>query len=121
MKDVALPRALTEHSAAGVNDEPGNEAAYKEYARGFDDVPVLFDAVRIPPRRSTEPDFRRGERRDVRKEPRSDGYAARESTLEQLELLYEEYSRPEPPTPSRPTKKKRKKASKRSRAKSRKS
>jgi hypothetical protein len=78
-------------------DEPGNHAAYEEYLRGFDEIPVLVDAVRIPPRRQLPPDFRRGERRDVRHETRPDGYSLREANRAEIELLYLEYSRPAPP------------------------
>ena len=101
------PQQPTEDSATGLNDEPGNDAAYMEYLRGFDEVPVLLDAVRIPPRRSPEPNFRRGERRDVRKDFRPDGYTVRESKLGEIEFLYREYSTHEPAS-SRPSKAKRK-------------
>jgi hypothetical protein len=91
------------------NDEPANHAVYAEYVRGFDDIPVLQDAVRIPPARAPQPDFRRGERRDARREQRPDAYSAREANAAEIELLYQEYSRPAPAA-VRP---KRKKAQKR--------
>jgi hypothetical protein len=90
MKSSALPQ----DRLAG--DEPGNNAAYEEYLRGFDEIPVLVDAVRIPPRRQLPPNFVRGERRDVRHEARPDGYSLREANLAETELLYLEYSRPAP-------------------------
>jgi hypothetical protein len=52
-------------------DEPLNQACYEEYVRGFDEIPVLEDAVVIPPRRPTPPSFVRGERRSVRKQESS--------------------------------------------------
>jgi hypothetical protein len=84
-------------------DVPNNNAAYEEYLRGFDDIPVLQDAVRIP-RRPQAPDFRRGERRDVRHESRPDGYAAREASQIELALLYQEYVQPAPAASTKPKK-----------------
>ena len=80
--------------------------AYEEYLRGFDDVPVLQDAVRIPPPRPKQPDFRRGERRDVRQEQRADSYSSREATLAEIAFLYNEYTQPTP-VASPPKRKKR--------------
>jgi hypothetical protein len=98
MKHSTLPRKpVTEGFVVRADDEPGNDAAYTEYVRGFDDVPVLLDAVRIPPRRAFVPDFRRGERRDARKESRPDGYTVRESKSAEIELLYHEYARADLP------------------------
>lgn len=94
MKSSALevPPANADRVPAG--DEPGNNAAYEEYLRGFDDIPVLQDVVRIPPRRPQDPDFRRGERRDVRQESRPDAYVAREASQLEIEMLYREYVQP---------------------------
>jgi hypothetical protein len=75
-------------------DEPANQALYDEYVRGFDQIPVLEDAVRVPPRRTLPPNFVRGERRDLRKQERPDGYAQREASIAELELLYSEYLAP---------------------------
>ena len=98
------------------NDEPGNNSVYEEYLRGFDDIPVLQDAVGMPLRRRPPPDFRRGERRDVRQEQRPDAYSAREASVAEVELLYEEYSQPAPaaaaPAKRKKTKKKQKPKSK---------
>lgn len=94
MKSSALSQSPPNPDHVAESDEPGNNAAYEEYLRGFDDIPVLQDAVRIPPRRPQDPDFRRGERRDVRHESRPDGYAAREASQLELELLYQEYAQP---------------------------
>jgi hypothetical protein len=96
MKNAAFKPAPPREDRTVGDDEPGNDAAYDEYLRGFDDVPVLQDAVRTPPRRLPPPDFRRGERRDVRKELRPDAYSVREANSAELERLYQEYSQPEP-------------------------
>ena len=73
-----------------------NHSLYDEYVRGFDEVPVLDDAVSIPPRRSLPPNFVRGERRNLRGEERPDGYALREAGRAELEALYREYVAPKP-------------------------
>jgi hypothetical protein len=99
--------ALTGRTVAA-DDEPVNNAAYDEYLRGFDDIPVLQDAVRIPPPRSRQPEFRRGERRDARQEQRPDAYSLREATLAEVEFLYREYTQPAP-VARRPKRKKRQK------------
>ena len=116
MKNAALPQALTARArtVAPDDDEPGNNAAYDEYLRGFDDIPVLQDAVRIPPPRRGQPDFRRGERRDVRQEQRPDAYSLREAMLAEIEFLYHEHTQPAPvvPRPKRKTRQKRKSESK---------
>jgi len=104
MKSSALSQLPPKPDVA-TSDEPGNNAAYEEYLRGFDEIPVLQDVVRIPPRRPQDPDFRRGERRDVRHESRPDGYAAREASQLELALLYQEYVQPEPTAPTKAKKK----------------
>jgi hypothetical protein len=76
-------------------DEPGNRAHYDEYVRGFDDIPTLDDAVIIPPRPRVPPSFVRGERRNLRKQERPDGYTQREASLAELEALYREYLDPQ--------------------------
>jgi hypothetical protein len=107
MKNAALSQALAPRGrTAALDDEPGNNAVYEEYLRGFDDIPVLQDAVRIPPPRRGPPDFRRGERRDARQEPRPDAYSLREETLAETELRYREYTQPAP-VAARPTRNKR--------------
>jgi hypothetical protein len=82
-------------------DEPANHAHYEEYVRGFDEIPILDDAVRIPPRRSPPPSFVRGERRSLRKEERDDGYALREENRAEIEALYGEYLAPKAATAKR--------------------
>lgn len=81
-------------------DEPADHALYEEYVRGFDEIPVLEDAVRIPPRRSS-PSFVRGERRSLRKEERGDGHALREASRAEIETLYGEYLAPQAAAPKR--------------------
>ena len=73
----------SERAAANLSldgEEPANHDCYEEYVRGFDEVPVLEDAVALPPRRPAPPSFVRGERRSVRQEERPDGYSLREAT-----------------------------------------
>lgn len=87
----------SERAAANLfldGEEPSNHDCYEEYVRGFDEVPVLEDAVAIPPRRPTPQSFVRGERRSVRKEERPDGYELREATQAETEKLYGEYLAP---------------------------
>jgi len=117
MNNAALAQGLTPQGrTAAPDDEPGDHAAYAEYLRGFDDIPVLDDAVRIPPPKRRQPDFRRGERRDVRQEQRTDPYSLREATLAELALLYLEYTQPASLAP-RPTRKKRPKSKAKPKAK----
>jgi hypothetical protein len=77
-------------------EEPADISIYEEYVRGFDEIPILDDAVRIPPRPPTAPSFVRGERRSLRKEERADGYSLREASRTELEDLYQEYLHPKP-------------------------
>jgi len=84
-------------SASTPDDERRvNHSLYEEYVRGFDEVPVLNDAVSVPPRPPRPPSFVRGERRSLRSEERPDGYSLREASLAELELLYREYVVPKP-------------------------
>jgi hypothetical protein len=76
------------------SDEPADRAMYEEYVRGFDEVPILDDAVRTPPRSSPPPNFVRGERRSLRKAERADGYSFRQASLAAIEALYDEYLAP---------------------------
>ena len=82
-------------------DEPTYHSLYEEYVRGFDEIPVLEDVVRIPPRRAAAPSFVQGERRSLRKEERPDGYTLREQSIAELESLYGEYAAPETLTAKR--------------------
>jgi hypothetical protein len=94
--------AVVSHSAHDA--EPDDFSVYEEYVRGFDDVPVLQDAVHAPPRPRPPPDFRRGERRDARKEARPDAYAVREDNAAELARLYGEYCGDIPAAPAKRTK-----------------
>src|SRR5690554_3510542 len=102
MKQTALLNAMLAVDAEvdAARDVATYYTVYDEYLRGFDELPVLQDAVRIPPRR-LEPDFRLGERRDARKEPRPDAYIVREEYRAALERLYAEYCAPPPAAKSR--------------------
>jgi hypothetical protein len=96
MKNAAFkPTPPVAERPVAANGEPGNAAVYEEYLRGFDEIPVLQDAVRLPPSRSPQPDFRLGERRDVRQQPRPDAYSVREENSGDLVLQYQEYSQAE--------------------------
>ena len=83
------------------SDQPADHSLYEEYVSGFDEIPVLEDAVRIPPRRSPAPSFVRGERRSLRNEERDDGHALREANRAEIEALYGEYLSPDAATPKR--------------------
>lgn len=63
---------------------------YQEYVRSLDDVPVLVDVVREPPRVAIR-DFRLGQRRDERKAPREDAVELRERHARELADQYAEY------------------------------
>jgi hypothetical protein len=63
---------------------------YDEYVRALDDVPVLRDAVALPP--PPPPDFRRGERPNLRKEPRGDSAIERGRRAAETEDAYREYA-----------------------------
>jgi hypothetical protein len=84
-------------SASTPDDEQRvNHSLYDEYVRGFDEVPVLNDAVSVPPRPPRLPSFVRGERRSWRNEERPDSYWLREASRAELEQLYREYAAPKP-------------------------
>jgi hypothetical protein len=93
MKKAALDQRNPPTDRLVTSDEIGNHVLYAEYVRGFDDVPVLRDAVLMPPPKA-RPDFRAGARRDERKEARPDPYAVREASTAETEHLYDEYLHP---------------------------
>jgi hypothetical protein len=93
---------MLQHPFLG-GEEPGDRAHYDEYVRGFDEVPILDDAVIIPPRQPTPPSFVRGERRNLRKQQRPDGYSQREANLADIEESYREYLDPQPARGKRKT------------------
>ena len=106
----ALREHRTQQHPLLAGEEPGDRAHYDEYVRGFDEVPILDDAVTIPPRRPTPPSFVRGERRNLRKQERPDGYSQREANMAVLEQLYREYLDPQPARRTRKTAAKKKPA-----------
>jgi hypothetical protein len=73
-------------------DDAASEAQrrYEEYLRSLDEVPVLVDVVREPPRTNVR-DFRSGQRRDERKVPRDDAAALREQHAGEVAVRYAEY------------------------------
>jgi hypothetical protein len=92
-----LASQATAASASTLDDEQRvKHSLYDEYVRGFDEVPVLDDAVRIPPPVPRPPSFVRGERRSLRSEERADGYSLREASVAEIEQLYGEYIAPQP-------------------------
>jgi|SRR6185503_5027864 len=82
--------------APALDREPPDYALYVEYVRGFDELPVLHDVVRSPPPRTRPPNFVRGERRNLRREERTDGYSQRETSQSEIERCYLEYAAPAP-------------------------
>lgn len=67
------------------------QSRYQEYVRSLDEVPVLVDVVREPPR-SVVRDFRLGQRPDARKAPRDDAAALREQHAGDVAVQYAEYA-----------------------------
>ena len=67
------------------------QSRYQEYVRSLDDVPVLVDVVREPPRVVIK-DFRSGQRRDERKLPRDDAGHLRGQHHDDLAQQYAEYA-----------------------------
>ena len=75
-----------------VLDDAASEAhgRYQEYVRSLDEVPVLVDVAREPPR-VTIRDFRLGQRPDARKAARDDAAALREQHAGDVAAHYAEY------------------------------
>jgi hypothetical protein len=97
MKKLASARSVERMLTMSIDsDGPADSTLYQEYVRGFDEIPVLVDAVIIPPRPPSPPNFVRGERRNLRRQDRLDGYEQREARLAELESLYREYADPQP-------------------------
>jgi hypothetical protein len=67
------------------------QSRYQEYVRSLDELPVLVDVVREPPRVANK-DFRLGQRRDERKAPRQDAAELREQHERDLAQQYVEYA-----------------------------
>jgi hypothetical protein len=94
--DHGATAVLPEHLRPGPIDALAGAAAeaqllYQEYVRSLDDVPVLTDVVREPPRVAIK-DFRLGQRRDARQAPREDGIELREQHARDLARQYAEYT-----------------------------
>jgi len=66
------------------------QGRYEEYVRSLDEVPVLVDVVKEPPRDVIR-DFRLGQRPDTRKAPRADAAALREQHASEVARQYDEY------------------------------
>lgn len=66
-------------------------AVYDEYLQMLDQLPVLSDVVREPPKVVIR-DFRLGQRPDLRKTPREDPYTLLEQQTADLEERYREYA-----------------------------
>ncbi len=77
-------------SAIAVDGAPEREL-YDEYVCELDKVPVLTDLVAVT-QRILQPDFRDGQRPDVRRAPRPDPLAVREAGAREAAVLYVEYS-----------------------------
>ncbi len=88
---VVLPEHLQPDRVHALADAAAEEhGRYQEYARLLDEVPVLVDVVREPPRMAIK-DFRLGQRPDGRKAPRDDAAALREQHDRDIEQQYAEY------------------------------
>jgi hypothetical protein len=74
-------------------DDAASEAQgrYREYVRSLDEVPVLVDVAREPPRAAAR-DFRSGQRADERKDAREDSAAMREQHAGDVAVQYAEYA-----------------------------
>ena len=93
-KDFAATEVLPEYLRPDRLETLDDAAAeghgrYQEYVRSLDEVPVLVDVVKEPPRGAG--DFRSGQRADARKTPRSDAVVLREQHAGNLAAHYTEY------------------------------
>ena len=87
-----LPRHLSPSRLDALDDAAAEaQLRYQEYVRLLDEVPVLVDVVREPPRVPIK-DFRLGERPDTRKLPRDDAAALREQHAVDVTWQYAEYA-----------------------------
>ena len=86
-----LPEHLQpDRMGALANAAAEDQGRYLEYVRSLDELPVLVDVVREPPRVAIR-DFRLGQRPDGRKAPRDDAAALREQYARDIEQQYAEY------------------------------
>jgi hypothetical protein len=88
---VVLPEHLRPDRVDGLAGAIAEEhARYREYVRSLDELPVLLEVVREPPRIPIK-DFRLGQRPDGRKAPRDDAAALRERHDRDVAQQYAEY------------------------------
>lgn len=88
---AVLPAHLRPDRVDALADAAAEEQGrYQEYVRLLDEVPVLVDVVREPPRTPVR-DFRLGQRPDVRRAPREDAALLREQHAVDVEQQYAEY------------------------------
>jgi len=106
---AVLPEHFRPDRVAALDDAAAEtQGRYHEYLRMLDQVPVLLDVVREPPRVPVK-DFRLGERADARRAPRDDVAALREQHVLEVARQYVEYAEAcaEPiPAPRKPARKK---------------
>jgi hypothetical protein len=88
---AVLPEHLRpDRIGALANAAAEDQGRYLEYVRSLDELPVLVDVVREPPRVAIK-DFRLGERPDGRKAPRDDAAALREQHARDIDQQWAEY------------------------------
>ena len=88
---AVLPAHLRPDRLEALDDAAAEaQRRYQEYVRSLDEVPVLVDVVREPPRVGVR-DFRLGQRPDARKAPRDDAAALREQHAGDVAVQYAEY------------------------------
>lgn len=88
---VVLPEHLRPDRVNTLADAAAeHQGRYQEYLRVLDELPVLVDVVREPPRVAVR-DFRLGQRPDARRAPRDDAAALREEHAGELAQCYAEY------------------------------
>jgi hypothetical protein len=89
---AVLPAHLRPDRIEALDDAAAEaHGRYQEYLRSLDEVPVLVDVVREPPRGGIK-DFRTGQRADARKAPREDAAALREQHVGDVAVQYAEYA-----------------------------
>ena len=88
---AVLPAHLRPDRLEALDDAAAEaQGRYQEYVRSLDEVPVLVDVVREPPRVVVR-DFRLGQRPDARKAARDDAAALREQHAGDVAVQYAEY------------------------------
>ena len=101
---AVLPEHFRPDRVAALDDAAAEtQGRYQEYLRMLDEVPVLLDVVREPPRVPVK-DFRLGQRADARRAPRDDVAALREQHVLEVARQYSEYAEAEacdPPVSAR--------------------